>query len=73
MKDEFITNILAKMMGTLTQEQCTELKNSIVHGIAGIRVRKTCTELMDVDQSYIHYLQLFSLHARKQKANRTRQ
>ena len=29
MKDEFITNILAKMMGIITQEQCGELKTAL--------------------------------------------
>lgn len=59
MKDEFITNILAKMMGTLTQEQCTELKTALYIELQEYELEKRCTELMDVDQSYIHYLQLF--------------
>lgn len=29
MKDEFVTNVLAKMMGVLTQEQCQELKTAL--------------------------------------------
>ena len=59
MKDEFITNVLTKMMGTLTQEQCAELKTALYIELQEYELEKRCTELMDVDQSYIHYLQLF--------------
>lgn len=59
MKDEFITNILARMIGIITQEQCTELKTALYMELQEYDLQKRCTEVMDIDQSYIHYLQLF--------------
>lgn len=59
MKDEFITNVLSRMMGTITQEQCAELKTALYMELQEYEIQRRCTELMDVDQSYIHYLQLF--------------
>lgn len=59
MRDEFITNILARMIGTITQEQCAELKTALYMELQEYELVKRCTEVMDVDQSYIHYLQLF--------------
>ena len=59
MKEEFITNVLAKMMVMLTQEQSQELKTVMYMELQEYELQKRCTEIMDVDQSYIHYLQLF--------------
>ena len=59
MKEELITNILTKMMGLLTQEQCNELKTVLYMALQEYELEKRCTEVLDLDQSYIHYLQLF--------------
>ena len=59
MKEEFVTKVLSRMMETLTQEQCGELKTALYLELQEYELEKRCTELMDVDQSYIHYLQLF--------------
>lgn len=59
MKDEFITQVLAVMIGVITQEQCRELKTVLYMALQEYELEKRCTELMDLDQSYVHYLQLF--------------
>lgn len=59
MKDEFITQVLAIMMGIISQEQCGELKTVLYMALQEYELEKRCTELMDLDQSYVHYLQLF--------------
>lgn len=59
MKDEFVTGVLTRLMGILTQEQCGELKTALYMELQEYELEKRCTEVMDVDQSYIHYLQLF--------------
>lgn len=59
MKDEFITQVLTIMMGIISQEQCGELKSALYMALQEYELEKRCTDLMDLDQSYIHYLQLF--------------
>lgn len=72
MKDEFVTNVLAKMMGVLTQEQCQELKTALYMELQECKLEKRCTEIMDVDQSYVHYLQLFLARKKTEgKSDRT--
>jgi site-specific recombinase XerD len=72
MKDEFITNVLARMIGTLTQDQCQELKTVLYMEMQEYELEKRCTEVMDVDQSYIHYMQLFLARKKTEgKSDRT--
>ena len=72
MKEEFITNVLAKMMVMLTQEQSQELKTVMYMELQEYELQKRCTEIMDVDQSYIHYLQLFLARKKTEgKSDRT--
>lgn len=59
MKDEFVTNVLARMMGVMAQEQCEELKTALYMELQEYELEKRCTEVMDIDQSYIHHMQLF--------------
>lgn len=59
MKDEFITQVLAIMMGIISQEQCGELKTALYMALQEYEIEKRCTELLDLDTSYIHYMQLF--------------
>ena len=72
MKDEFVTNVLARMMGVITQEQCADLKTALYMELQECELTKRCTEVMDVDQSYIHYLQLFLARKKTEgKSDRT--
>lgn len=59
MKDEFITQVLAIMMGIISQEQCGELKSALYMALQEYEIEKRCTEILDLDTSYIHYMQLF--------------
>lgn len=59
MKDEFITQVLTIMMGVLTQELCGELKTALYMALQEYELEKRSTELLDLDTSYIHYMQLF--------------
>lgn len=59
MKDEFITQVLAIMMGIISQKQCGELKTALYMALQEYEIEKRCTELLDLDTSYIHYMQLF--------------
>ena len=62
MKDEFITKVLARMMDKITQEQCSELKTALYMELQEFELEKRCTEVLDLDTSYIHYLQLFLVY-----------
>lgn len=59
MKDEFVTKVLAIMMSMVTQEQCGELKSALYMALQDYELEKRCTELLDMDTGYIHYMQLF--------------
>lgn len=72
MKGEFIADVLAKMAGALTQEQCGELKIALHIALQGYELSERSTEVMDVDKGYIHYLQLFLARKRTEgKSDRT--
>ncbi|MDE6053862.1 MAG: tyrosine-type recombinase/integrase [Lachnospiraceae bacterium] len=72
MKDEFITKVLAKMMDKITQEQCSELKTALYMELQEFELEKRCTEVLDLDTSYIHYLQLFLARKKtERKSERT--
>lgn len=57
MKDEFITKVL--MMMESGQEECRKLEEVLYIVLQGYELSERSTELMDVDKSYIHFLQLF--------------
>ena len=57
MKDEFMTRVLTIMMGMLTQELCGELKTALYMALQEYELEKRSTELLDLDTSYIHYMQ----------------
>lgn len=59
MKDEFITNVMTMMMDRLTQEQYSGLKQALYMALQEYELEKRCTEVLDLDTSYIHYMQLF--------------
>ena len=59
MKDEFVTKVMLIMLPILRAEQYNELKSALYMVLQEYELTERCTELMDVDKSYIHYLQLF--------------
>ena len=59
MKDEFITKVITQMMSVINAEQCNELKIILHMMLQEYELTERCTEVMDMDKSYIHYLQLF--------------
>lgn len=59
MKDEFVTKVMLIMLPILGAEQYNELKSALYMVLQEYELTERCTELMDVDKSYIHYLQLF--------------
>lgn len=59
MKDEFVTKVMLIMLPILGAEQYNELKSALYMVLQEYELAERCTELMDVDKSYIHYLQLF--------------
>lgn len=72
MKDEFVTNVLEAMMAEITPEQCGKLKEALYIALQEYELSKRSTELMDVDKSYVHYLQLFLARKKTEgKSDRT--
>lgn len=59
MKENVITNVLSIMMGELNQEQYEKLKDALRISLLNYDLTERCTDIMDIDKSYIHYLQLF--------------
>lgn len=53
MNDEFVTNVLTMMMGMLSQELCGKLKEALYISLQEYTLEKRCTELLDLDRSYI--------------------
>lgn len=58
MKEEFVTKVLSLMI-SLSQEQCTALKEALYMALLDYELEVRHTELMEVDKGCIHYLQLF--------------
>lgn len=72
MKDEFVTQVLSIMMDKITPEQCGELKIALYIALQDLELTERSTELMDIDQGYIHYLQLFLARKKTEgKSDRT--
>lgn len=64
MKDEFISKVIALMVNAINYEQCSELKTSLHMVLQDYEITERCTEVMDIDKSYIHYLQMFLIRKR---------
>lgn len=72
MKNEFVAKVLAIMMPKISQEQCNELKEALYMVLQDYELDNRCTELLDLDRSYIHYLQLFIVRKKTEgKSERT--
>lgn len=59
MNEKFITEVLQMTMQYLDQEQCRKLNENIHIVLQKYELKERCTELMDPDNSYIEYLNLF--------------
>lgn len=72
MKNEFITNVLSQMMDKITQEQCRELKEVLYMALQEYELAARSTELMTLDKSSLHFLQMFLLRKQTEgKSERT--
>ncbi len=72
MNDEFVTKILAVMMGIVEPEQCRKLKETLYIVLQEYEITKRNTELMDIEKGYLHYLQLFLVRKKTEgKSDRT--
>ncbi len=72
MKDEFIARVMALMLPVINSEQCSELKTALHMALQDYELAERCTEVMDIDKSYVHYLQMFLIRKRTEgKSERT--
>lgn len=61
MKNEFVTKVLSMMMDKISQQQVSKLKEALYMALQDYELEQRCTEVLDLDRSYVHYLQLFLL------------
>lgn len=60
MNEKFITEVLQMTMPYLNQEQCRKLNENLHIALQKYEnLKERCTELMDLDNSYLEYLELF--------------
>lgn len=72
MKDEFIAKVMALMTSVISVEQCKELKTALHIALQDYELAERCTDIMDIDKSYIHYLQMFLVRKKTEgKSERT--
>lgn len=72
MKEELITNILSAMMDKITQAQSGQLKTVLYMALQNVNLTAGGTEVICVDGSYVHYLNLFLARKRTEgKSDRT--
>lgn len=72
MKNEFVTKVLSMMMDKISQQQVSKLKEALYMALQDYELEQRCTEVLDLDRSYVHYLQLFLLRKKTEgKSERT--
>ena len=72
MKDEFVTNVITAMMDIVNQTQMMKLKEVLYMCLNEYEITTRSTELMDVDNSYMHYLNMFLVRKKTEgKSDRT--
>ena len=72
MKEELITKIMTAMMHNINEAQMAELKKALNISLQEYEVTARSTELMDVDNSYMHYLNMFLVRKKTEgKSDRT--
>lgn len=60
MNEKFITEVLQRTMEYLNQEQARQLKNDLLIVLQKYEeMKECCTDIMDIEKSYMHFLQLF--------------
>lgn len=72
MKDEFVTKVMCMMAGIISDEQSVHLKEALYMALVGYELEDRHTDLMEVDSSCTHYLQLFLVRKKTEgKSDRT--
>ena len=72
MKDEFVTKVIIAMTDIVNQEQMMKLKEVLYMCLNEYEITTRSTELMDVDNSYMHYLNIFLVRKKTEgKSDRT--
>lgn len=60
MNEKFITEVLQRAMEYLNQEQCKRLDTDLRISLQKYnKLEEQCTDIMDIEKSYLQYLQLF--------------
>ena len=73
MNEKFITEVLQMAMDYLSPEQCKHLNTDLRISLQKYEdLKERCTDVMDIEKSYIQYLQLFLVRKKTEgKSNRT--
>lgn len=72
MKEEFMAKVLMMMADKMTDKQCGELKTVLYIALHEYELDKRHTEVMNLDTSYVYYLQLFLARKKTEgKSHRT--
>lgn len=69
MKESVINQVLMIMAGKLSDEISRELREAIYIALSDYNLEKSCTEIIDLEQSYIKFLNVFLI--RKKTEGRT--
>lgn len=73
MNEQFITEVLQRAMEYLNQEQCKCLNTDLRISLQKYKeLEECCTDIMDIEKSYLQYLQLFLIRKKTEgKSDRT--
>ena len=73
MNEQYIMEVLQRAMEYLNDEQCKKLNNDLrISFYKYEELKEKCTEVMDIDKSYMQYLQLFLVRKKTEgKSDRT--
>lgn len=74
MNEKFITEVLQMAIGywNLDQVQCKQLDSGLRMILQKYEVKECCTDIMDIEKSYLQYLQLFLIRKKTEgKSDRT--
>ena len=73
MNESFIMEVLQRAMEYLDQEQCNRLNTDLRISLQKYEnLKERCTDLMDIEKSYLQYLQLFLVRKKTEgKSDRT--
>ena len=74
MNEKFITEVLQMAIGywNLDQIQCKQLDSGLRMILQKYEVKECCTDIMDIEKSYLQYLQIFLIRKKTEgKSDRT--